>query len=252
MWAILSDVHANLEALQAVLADIERQKVERLFCLGDMVGYGPDPLECLNLIVARCEVVLMGNFDLALLMEPDDLIGPVQEMVRRDRARLGETSEPNDVRRHHLEMIRHLPRLHREREKLWVHGSPRNPLNEYVFPEDIYNRRKMQAIFELIEEQCFVGHTHFPGVFVEEGEEFRFEVPAEIENVHRFDGRKTIVNVGSVGQPRDGDWRACYVLYDNDTVRFRRVEYDLETTIGKIHNQPDGPGWMGDRLRDGR
>src|SRR5262249_56228630 len=101
------------------------------------------------------------------------------------------------------------PRIHREDEFLYVHGSARNPLNEYVFPEDIYNQRKMDRIFALVDRYCFQGHTHVPGIFTKGSPEdlYQFHAPDEIDHVYRLDGRKTLVNVGSVGQPRDGDWR---------------------------------------------
>jgi diadenosine tetraphosphatase ApaH/serine/threonine PP2A family protein phosphatase len=126
------------------------------------------------------------------------------------------------------------PRIHRERNFLFVHGSARNPLNDYVFPEDIYNQRKMERIFARVERCCFQGHTHIPGIFTED---LQFHTPEEIEFVHKLDGRKILCNVGSVGQPRDGDWRACYVLLDGDTIYFRRVKYDIEGTIRKIRGR---------------
>src|SRR5439155_982430 len=122
-----------------------------------------------------------------------------------------------------------LPRTHAEGDLLFVHGSVRNPINEYVFPEDIYNQRKVAAIFAQVGRYCFQGHTHVPGVFTEEASGgYLFRTPDEIDYEHRLDGRKTMINVGSVGQPRDADWRACYVLLEGDVVRFRRVEYDVE------------------------
>jgi diadenosine tetraphosphatase ApaH/serine/threonine PP2A family protein phosphatase len=147
-----------------------------------------------------------------------------------------------------------LPRTHREGDCLFVHGSARNPLNEYVFPEDIYNQRKMDRIFALVERYCFQGHTHVPGIFTESppGDLYHFHAPHELDYEYKLDGRKTLVNVGSVGQPRDGDPRACYVLLDGDVVRFRRVEYDLEATVRKIYAIADLENSDGDRLRVGR
>jgi diadenosine tetraphosphatase ApaH/serine/threonine PP2A family protein phosphatase len=147
------------------------------------------------------------------------------------------------------EFLAERPRTHRENGFLFVHGSARNPLNEYVFPEDIYNQRKMERIFALVEKYCFQGHTHLPGIFTEDP---AFHSPDEIDYVYHLDGRKTLCNVGSVGQPRDGDWRACYVLLDGETIRYRRVEYDIDTTIQKIYAIPDLENFLGDRLRDGR
>jgi diadenosine tetraphosphatase ApaH/serine/threonine PP2A family protein phosphatase len=112
----------------------------------------------------------------------------------------------------------------------------------------------MERIFALVERYCFQGHTHVPGVFVEQAPDdlYQFHSPEEVGHAWRLDGRKTLCNVGSVGQPRDGDPRACYVLLDGDSIRFRRVEYDIETTIKKIYSIPDLENFLGDRLRDGR
>jgi diadenosine tetraphosphatase ApaH/serine/threonine PP2A family protein phosphatase len=136
---------------------------------------------------------------------------------------------------------------------LYVHGSPRNHLNEYVFPEDIYNDRKMGRLGEAFGGVCFNGHTHIPGIFVEEAVgRWQFVSPEDCRTGYRLDGRKVICNVGSVGQPRDGDRRACYVLFDGDSISFRRVEYDFETTIAKIYAVPQLDNFLGDRLRQGR
>ena len=162
--------------------------------------------------------------------------------------------KPGKCREKRWEFLAERPRTFRENGLLFVHGSARNPLNEYVFPEDIYNQRKMERIFALVERYCFQGHTHVPGIFTEQMPDdlYQFHSPEEIDYVHRLDGRKTLCNVGSVGQPRDGDWRACYVLLDGDTIRYRRVEYDIDTTIKKIYAIPDLENFLGDRLRDGR
>ena len=109
---------------------------------------------------------------------------------------------------------------------LFVHGSARNPLNEYVFPEDIYNKRKLEKIFALVPQYAFQGHTHVPGVFTES---FNFFSPEELDNEYRLGQEKAMINVGSVGQPRDGNPRSCYVVLEDGVVRFRRVEYPLET-----------------------
>jgi predicted phosphodiesterase len=251
MWAILSDIHSNLEAFEAVLADIgQAPPVERVLCLGDTVGYGPNPVECLDLVRQRCDVVLLGNHDQAVLFDPEGFGAAAAQAVVRTRQMLekpGPESEPRWV------FLSQLPRTHTEGDLLFVHGSVRNPINEYVFPEDIYNQRKMAALFAQVGRYCFQGHTHVPGVFTEEpGGRYLFRTPDEIDYEHRLDGRKTMINVGSVGQPRDADWRACYVLLDGDVVRFRRVEYDVETTVKKIHRDDGLDDFFGDRLRDGQ
>jgi diadenosine tetraphosphatase ApaH/serine/threonine PP2A family protein phosphatase len=168
-----------------------------------------------------------------------------------ERRPYGRAGEQADAR---WEYLGNLPRSRKEPPYLFVHGSARNPLNEYVFPEDIYNQRKMATIFGLVEAYCFQGHTHVPGLFVEQapGERYEFLAPDEIDYAYTLDGRKTLCNVGSVGQPRDGDWRACYVLLDGDTIRYRRVEYDVETTVRKIRDNPDLDDFLGNRLPEGR
>jgi diadenosine tetraphosphatase ApaH/serine/threonine PP2A family protein phosphatase len=157
------------------------------------------------------------------------------------------------IRERRIAFLAGLPRSHREGDVLYVHGSPRNHLNEYVFPEDIYNERKMERLGEMFDRVCFNGHTHVPGVFVERGPgKWDFVAPEECEAGFPVGGHRVICNVGSVGQPRDGDWRACYVLFDQTRIWFRRVAYDVETTIRKIHAIPELENFFGDRLRDGR
>jgi len=130
-----------------------------------------------------------------------------------------------------------------------VHGSPRSPINEYVFPEDVHNPRKLEKLFSVVERFCFQGHTHVPGVLTEDG---RFLRPDQFGDVYPLGSQKTMINVGSVGQPRDGDRRSCYVLLEDGAVRFRRVEYPLEETARKIYAIPELDDFLGDRLRDGR
>ncbi len=248
MKAIISDIHSNLEALQAVLKDIETQDVDEIYCLGDIVGYGPNPRECVDLVM-KCRVVLLGNHDQGAMFDPEGFNPPAERAIFWTRSQLEAPTDARQLKEKRWEFLAERPRSHRENGHLFVHGSARNPLNEYVFPEDIYNQRKMERIFALVERYCFQGHTHVPGVFTENNQ---FHSPEEIDYTYKLDGRKTLCNVGSVGQPRDGDWRACYVLLDGDTLRYRRVEYDIDTTVKKIYAVPDLENFLGDRLRDGR
>jgi diadenosine tetraphosphatase ApaH/serine/threonine PP2A family protein phosphatase len=254
MRAILSDIHGNLEALEAVLEDAIRHGADGFYFLGDVVGYGPNPRECLDLVM-HWEVALLGNFELAVLGEAEELgVNCASKSILFANAAINASIPNQQADEHRWAFLRSLPRTIREGPYLFVHGSARNPLNEYVFPEDIYIQRKMDRIFALVERYCFQGHTHVPGIFTENQPEplYQFHSPQEIEYEHKLDSRKTLINVGSVGQPRDGDWRACYILLDGDVVRFRRVEYDIETTVRTIHQQPCLDKFLGDRLRDGR
>jgi predicted phosphodiesterase len=253
MIAILSDIHGNLEALQAVLADIARHAVEAIYCLGDVVGYGPNPRECVDLAQAF-RLTILGNHDQGALFDPAGFCGPAERAIFWTRGVLESSPESRQARERRWEFLAERPRMHRENGCQFVHGSARNPLNEYVFPEDVCHQRKMERIFAQVERYCFQGHTHIPGIFREEGADHlcTFRSPEGVNYAYRLDGRKTLINVGSVGQPRDGDPRACYVLFDGDVIRFRRVEHDIETTVRKIFAVPELDRVLGERLRKGQ
>jgi diadenosine tetraphosphatase ApaH/serine/threonine PP2A family protein phosphatase len=248
MKALISDIHSNFEALQAVLADIARHSVEAIYCLGDVIGYGPNPRECLDQIM-RCPVVLLGNHDQAVLFDPMNFNPVAERATMWTRTQLDRPVPNRAAADARWEFLSERPLKHRDGDILLVHGSPRNPLNEYIFPEDIYSDAKMRSIFAQVPRYMFQGHTHIPGIFTESGE---FYAPDEIDYEYKLDGRKTLCNVGSVGQPRDADWRASYVLLDGMTIRFRRIEYDVETTVGKIREIEELDDFLAERLRSGR
>jgi predicted phosphodiesterase len=248
--AILSDIHGNLEALEAVLADIDSQGIQAIYCLGDIVGYGPNPRECVDRAMGFAACVL-GNHDQGALFDPEGFSSGAERAIFWTRAQLenGHGGGDGERARQRWRFLCELPRQIREENTLFVHGSARNPLNEYVFPEDVYNPRKLNRIFSFFEGACFQGHTHVPGVFTED---CRFLTPAEIQHQYVLNGKRSMINVGSVGQPRDGNPHSCYVVLDGNRVEFRRVAYALETTIAKIHAVPELDRFLGDRLRDGR
>ena len=222
MIAIISDIHGNYKALSAVWDDINQlDDIEQVICLGDIIGYGPNPCECIDLCM-QCDVVILGNQDQDALFDPQGLNTGAERAIFRTRAQLENDQGPEADAR--WEFLRERPRMHKEGDFLFVHCSARNPLNEYVFPEDIHNPRKMERIFVMVDKYCFQGHTHVPGIFTED---LHFHSPAEIDYRFRLDGQKTLINVGSVGQPRDA--RACYVVVDGELVNYRRVEYKHRT-----------------------
>lgn len=247
MKALISDIHGNLEALGAVLEDIRAQGIEEVYCLGDIVGYGPNPRECIDSAM-QCKVCLLGNHDQGALFDPEGFNTGAERAIFWTRAQL---EDPSDKQRNlrRCEFLGELPRTHKEDDLLFVHGSARNPLNEYVFPEDVYNQPKMERIFMLVEKYCFQGHTHVPGIFTEG---LKFYSPEEFNQRYTLGDEKLLVNIGSVGQPRDGDPRACYVVLDGHEISYRRVEYDVETTIAKIYAVPELENFLGDRLRTGQ
>jgi predicted phosphodiesterase len=253
--AIISDVHGNLEALHAVLEDIDRERVDAIDCLGDVVGYGPNPCECVKLVRDRCHLVLLGNHDQGALFDPDGFNSGAERAIRWTRMQLELHDRlPRNSKAMLTDFLGELPRSHTEGDLLFVHGSARRPLDEYVFPEDIYDPLKISHIFELVGRYCFQGHTHIPGVFTTGPEFLAPTVPAgDREAVIELPRHKAMINVGSVGQPRDGDNRACYaILEDDQRVRFRRIEYPFAVTTKKIHDIADLDNFLGDRLEKGR
>lgn len=283
--ALISDIHGNLEALEAVLDDIQDQRIDEIFCLGDIIGYGPNPRECIDLVMQNSRVTLLGNHDEGALFDPNGFNIGAERAIFWTRDQL-ETGGDMAQRERRWDFLAELPRTHRNGPFLFVHGSPRNPLSEYIFPEDIYNHRKMERLFQLVERYCFQGHTHVPGVFTEG---YQFYAPEEIDYEYTLVDDKVMVNVGSVGQPRDGDNRACYLILEDgseakptagagngdggaeaegDTnehaqipspspagpirIFYRRIPYDFEATIEKIYAIPDLEPFLGDRLRQGR
>jgi diadenosine tetraphosphatase ApaH/serine/threonine PP2A family protein phosphatase len=235
--AILSDVHANLEALRAVLDDIDRRQIEAIYNLGDTTGYGPNPIECLDLAMSM-SVVLLGTFDHAVLFQPRGFGVSAEESIlwtQRVLKSFGDGPAPNP----YVNYLAGLSPDRREKDAKYVHGSPVEPLNGWVFADDVRDSDRSALLGQFPEDLCFNGHTHRPGLFVENGPgEWQSIPPDACRGGFRLDGRKVICNVGSVGQPRDGDWRAGYVLFDGIGIRFVRIEYDIETTIRKIHEEP--------------
>ena len=245
--AIISDIHGNLEALEAVLADIEAQGISSIICLGDIVGYGPNPRECLDYAM-QFERCVLGNHDQGALFDPEGFSSGAERAIFWTRSQL-EGPQITQGNRARWDFLCELPRQHRDGNLLFVHGSARNPLNEYVFPEDVYNPRKLSRIFSLIELGCLQGHTHVPGVFTED---CRFLSPSDLANQFVLDGQKVMINVGSVGQPRDGVPLACYAILDDQRIEFRRVNYPIDLTVEKIYAVPELDNFLGDRLREGR
>jgi len=247
--AIISDIHGNFEALESVLAHIADQKVDEIFCLGDIIGYGPNPCECLDLVIDKTEVCLLGNHDQGAMFDPEGFNSGAEKAIFWTRDQLENSPGSRDQIDRRWDFLGTLARVHRNDPWLYVHGSPRNPVNEYVFPEDIYNQKKMEKLFGLITKGCFQGHTHVPGVFLESLE---FITPDQANHVFHIKDEKFMVNVGSVGQPRDGDPRSCYIVQEDDQISFHRVEYDPSVTAQKIYDTPDLDNFLGDRIKEGR
>ena len=196
--AVISDIHANLEALQVVLDHIDTQSIDRIICLGDILGYGPSPVECVDLVAERCEWSLMGNHDFGVVYEPTNFNLAAEQAAYWSREQF-EAHPGSDESAKRWEFLSRLRVRVSFDSFLCVHGTPRRPINEYLFPEDAVNSPvKMQQIFELIDRYCLVGHTHVPGVFTDEPD---FYPPEDLDGEYKLrEDEKAIINPGSVGQ----------------------------------------------------
>ena len=163
MFAVISDIHGNLEALESVLADIERRSIKRICCLGDVVGYGASPKQCLDHVIERCELCLCGNHDQAVFYEPTNFNVGAERAAYWTRQVLEDESN-KALRDRRWEALGRMPIRFDVNGLLMVHASPRRPVNEYLFPEDVYtNPGKILDNFKRLEEHqmaCLVGHTH--------------------------------------------------------------------------------------------
>jgi predicted phosphodiesterase len=257
MFAVISDVHSNLEALTAVLADIEKRGIKTIYCLGDVIGYGPDPTECLDLIIEKTKWCVLGNHDYAAFYEPTNFNYAAEQASFWTREVLEAEKEKHSCDRR-WNFLGALPMRRTLKTKLgasaatidFVHASPRRPINEYIFPDDVYtNPVKVRVLFERVRHICFVGHTHLPGVFLDEPD---FYLPEELGDVYPIvEDEKAIINIGSVGQPRDKDNRSSYAYVDENQVHFVRLEYDLQTTMKKIKAIRRLDNFHAERLREG-
>jgi len=214
--AIFSDIHGNLQALEAVLADIHRQQPDAVYCLGDLVGYGANPNEVTERIRHNAFPTIMGNYDDGVGFDRDECGCAYREDAERERGQRSLEWTRVRVTAENKAYLRTLkPEMRFEadgKRVLLVHGSPRK-MNEYLFedrPLSSFQRLAAASNADLI----VFGHTHKPYV-------------KEVDGV-------TFLNAGSVGKPKDGDWRACYVLLESGTPTFRRLEYDVTTAAAAI------------------
>jgi diadenosine tetraphosphatase ApaH/serine/threonine PP2A family protein phosphatase len=239
-YIVLSDIHSNLEALTAVLEAVEPLEPEGFLCLGDVVGYGPNPTEVIGLVQAHGMHTVRGNHDQAAIDDAEDAYFNewATDAIRWTRSQLSEDD---------CEFLLDLPLEWESDELLLVHASPSAPRAwRYILSA-------AAAAFEFAAFEkriCFIGHSHVPMIAAKVNGGVRDIRDTDIELAP---GMRLIVNVGSVGQPRDGDPRAAYAVLDLDagTVRIKRVPYEVEETRGKI--LASGlPRFLGDRLLKGR
>lgn len=243
-YLLISDIHANLAAFQAVLEDAEGL-YDKVWCLGDMVGYGPDPNECVELLLTLDHLCIAGNHDWAVLGKLD-----IEDFNPDARfASLWTREQLTDKVRKYLD---NLPiALVEEEVYTLVHGSPRHPIWEYI----LYPAVAQPNFKQFNTPYCFVGHTHSPVIFTEaeDPRDMCGAVVPEFNNSPlQLDERRVIINPGSVGQPRDGDARAAYALVDTqaNTFEHRRIPYPVSVTQEKM-KEYDFPPRLWKRLAFG-
>lgn len=238
-YAIFGDIHSNLEALEAVFEDMEERGVDQLYCIGDLVGYGANPIEVIERVRERAEVIVAGNHDHAM-----SGILPLSHF--NEFAREAAEWTVSKITQEHIRFLGGLPLLEEVEDMSIVHATFVSPYEfNYIMNDD-----QAKENFEALKTKLgFVGHSHVPMNFLER-DDIRYSRSQEVD---LEDGLRMIVNVGSVGQPRDEDPRASYVIYDDEeqVLRNRRVEYDIETAARKIQ-EAGLPAKLGERLFKGK
>jgi len=239
LHAIVSDIHGNLEALDVVLADIAGHKPASIVCLGDFVGYGASPNECIERLRPMIEHAVAGNHDLAAC-------GRLKLSYFNSNAAVAARWTETALTPENRAYLQELPYSVQWLDALLVHASPAQPEDWHYVLSPIEAEEEMAAYTQSL---CFIGHSHYPGAFDRHNDRIRYTRTAEVrlEKGHRY-----LVNVGSVGQPRDGDPRAGYLLYDDveRVIRHVRLEYDIAGAMKRILDA-GLPRFLAERLQWG-
>ena len=229
--AVLSDIHANLEALSTALKQADEHNADAVICLGDVVGYGPDPGPCIDLVRAHCEATVLGNHDEVVAFDRGLNVLPREGQVaaKHHRAHLSDD---------HLDWLRALPLRYEAHGCTFVHASPDDPA-DWARLDTFHAIQKQFDAFET--PICFVGHSHIPAV-----------VSSSLGVLRVRQGHRFLVDVGSVGQPRDRDPRLAFALYDSEAVTCEiiRAHYEVEKTAVRIAEE-GLPSSLAHRLRRG-
>ena len=230
--ALVSDIHSNWPALEAVSAELDRERPDALLCMGDIVGYGADPAACLDWVRQRCDAVVLGNHDLAVANGTgiDYLPGHGQVAAEHNAEALSDDQRS---------WLTDLPLTCVSNGVTMAHASPQFP-ERWMRIESFFLAQEQFRHFDT--ELCFVGHTHLPGVLSE-----------KLGVLRPRPGHRFIINVGSVGQPRDGDPRACMAFFDTQTFELdlRRIPYNVDRARQRIREE-GLPESLGRRLERGQ
>ncbi len=223
---LIADIHSNLEALQEVL----KEKYDELFCLGDIVGYGPNPRECVDLISANADVCLMGNHDAAVC-------GKIGTAWFNPQAAKAIEWTKRELTKGQADFLKALPESHPAKDFFCVHGSPSNPLFEYM----LTRAQAEEALSQISQKILFCAHTHRPLSFF-----VRMKEKINLKN------KKAVISLPSVGQPRDGNPKAGYAVLETETMQLeiKRIDYPVSETVKKIRST-ELPQFEADRLLSG-
>ncbi|MCD6418982.1 metallophosphoesterase family protein [bacterium] len=240
----LSDIHGNYDALQVALSNFSERNVDEIICLGDIVGYGAEPGKCVDEISRRAKIVVAGNHDWASVGKTD-----ITYFNRYGREAILWTSEV--LMPHQRSFLANLKLSHFDSNWCAVHSTPHEPSRwQYIFSSSDALRQ-----FEYFDRKiCLIGHSHIPGVFTDKGDHIQISIPFdESETIVKILGdRRYIVNIGSVGQPRDNDVRGSIVVYDTEAeiINFIRFFYPVPQAQKKILSA-GLPRFLADRLEQG-
>jgi len=239
-YAVLSDVHANIEALKAVLQDVEGRKIRNIVFLGDAVGYGPDPNECVELLKERCNIILAGNHDWGV-------VGQTDITYFNEYARTAIEWTKGVLTKKNLKSLQSFPIQGEieEEDMFLVHSTPKEP-SQWHYLLTLWDAEINFNYFN--NKYCFLGHSHYPFIIerLPSGELVTYKEKAPKGQTERY-----ITNVGSVGQPRDGDPRASYAVVDDENLEIVRVPYDVGAVQNKMR-KAGLPSLLIERLSVGR
>jgi len=240
-YAIFSDIHSNLQAYETFIEDCKKEKIDKYYCVGDIVGYGANPRECIKLTKELDCPVVCGNHDWAVAGKLScDYFNPrAKHAVLWTKAAIDEKDK---------NYLSRLPFVYEERDFALVHGSLDSP-EEFNYISDL--RSATYNISLQKSKICFIGHSHVPVIFFKPKDNYvnyitQLEIKIEPDILY-------LINVGSVGQPRDGDWRGCYCIYDDEknSLRLKRYEYDVKSAAKAIIDA-GLPPYLAHRLEKGR
>ncbi len=242
-YAFISDIHANLEALEAVLDDIETRNIDEIICLGDIVGYGANPNECAEIIGKKCPITLLGNHDAAAV----EILSTQNFNIH---AKIAIEWTTQNLRKGIKDSLAELPLKTILEQITLVHATPYEPNMWYY----ITSLEEARFNFQFFDTQiCIVGHTHIPIIIVLDNEKEIYVHQDTSISLNDMSGSRLLINVGSVGQPRDRNPKSCYGILDIEKAEFtyQRVEYDIEKTQQKM-KKIKMPEFLISRLEEGR